>query len=77
MIMHVRGRKVDLEKLKQWMEISQKYQNWNFWDMIFNQTPFEPLMKEQSHLSHGPQEKNQMQEILLFPSWIFIKRIHK
>lgn len=67
MIMHVRGRKVDLEKLKQWMEISQKYQNGNFWDMIFDQTPFEPLMKEQSHLSHGPQEKKSNARNSTFP----------
>ncbi|GIN20109.1 MAG TPA: Hsp20/alpha crystallin family protein [Bacillus bacterium] len=28
---------MDLEKLKQWMEMAQKYQNGNFWDAIFDQ----------------------------------------
>ncbi|RWR15214.1 Hsp20/alpha crystallin family protein [Siminovitchia fortis] len=28
---------MDLEKLKQWMEMAQKYQNGNFWESIFDQ----------------------------------------
>ncbi len=28
---------MDFDKLKQWMEVTQKYQNNKFWDMIFEQ----------------------------------------
>lgn len=28
---------MDMEKLRQWMEMAQKYQNGNFWDTIFDQ----------------------------------------
>ena len=30
---------MDFEKMKQWMEVTQKYQNNKFWDMIFEQSP--------------------------------------
>ncbi|MEW9676270.1 Hsp20/alpha crystallin family protein [Lentibacillus sp. L22] len=30
---------MDMEKLRQWMEMAQKYQNGNFWDAIFDQYP--------------------------------------
>lgn len=28
---------MDFDKLKQWMEVTQKYQNGKFWDMVFEQ----------------------------------------
>ncbi|MGE8202964.1 Hsp20/alpha crystallin family protein [Heyndrickxia sp. NPDC080065] len=37
---------MDFDKLKEWMEISQKYQNGNFWDMIFDQANLENFMKD-------------------------------
>jgi HSP20 family protein len=35
---------MDFEKMKQWMEVTQKYQNNKFWDMIFEQSPSEEMM---------------------------------
>jgi HSP20 family protein len=38
---------MDFDKLKQWMEVSQKYQNGKFWDMVFEQqAPSEEMMNE-------------------------------
>ncbi|MDH5160653.1 Hsp20/alpha crystallin family protein [Heyndrickxia oleronia] len=37
---------MDIDKLKQWMDISQKYQNGNFWDMIFEQISKDPSQNE-------------------------------
>ncbi|KRG14651.1 hypothetical protein ACA29_05815 [Lederbergia galactosidilytica] len=28
---------MDIEQLRQWMEMAQKYQNGNFWDTFFDQ----------------------------------------
>ena len=36
---------MDFEKIKQWMEISRNYQNGKFWDMIFDQSSLEQMMK--------------------------------
>ena len=37
---------MDFEKMKQWMEVTQKYQNNKFWDMIFEQSPPEEMMDD-------------------------------
>lgn len=37
---------MDFEKMKQWMEVTQKYQNNKFWDMIFDQSPPEEMMDD-------------------------------
>ena len=37
---------MDFEKLKQWMEITQTYQNGKFWDMVFEKSPPEEMMGE-------------------------------
>ena len=48
---------MDFDKLKQWMEVTQKYQNNKFWDMIFEQNPPEEMMGD----FENPQErKNQL-----------------
>lgn len=33
---------MDIEKLRQWVEMAHKYQNGNFWDTIFDQFPSTP-----------------------------------
>lgn len=40
---------MDIDKLKQWMEISQKYQNGNFWDMIFDQVSKDSAINRQEN----------------------------
>ncbi|MGE6258142.1 Hsp20/alpha crystallin family protein [Heyndrickxia sporothermodurans] len=40
---------MDIDKLKQWMEISQKYQNGNFWDMIFDQVSKDSTINRQEN----------------------------
>ncbi|RST76025.1 Hsp20/alpha crystallin family protein [Siminovitchia acidinfaciens] len=40
---------MDLEKLKQWMEMAQKYQNGNFWDAIFDQFMDTPEQNPQKY----------------------------
>ena len=35
---------MDFDKLKQWMEVTQKYQNGKFWDMVFEQATQEETM---------------------------------
>lgn len=30
---------MDFDKLKNWMEVTQKYQNGKFWDMVFDEHP--------------------------------------
>ena len=37
---------MDFEKMKQWMEVTQKYQNNKFWDMIFEQSPPGTMMDD-------------------------------
>jgi HSP20 family protein len=37
---------MDFEKMKQWMEVTQKYQNNKFWDMIFQQSPPGAMMSD-------------------------------
>ena len=45
---------MDFDKMKQWMEVTQKYQNNKFWDMIFEQqSPPEEMMDE----FENPQER--------------------
>ena len=44
---------MDFDKLKQWMEVTQKYQNNKFWDMIFEQNSPEEMMDE----FENPQER--------------------
>ena len=44
---------MDFDKLKQWMEVTQKYQNNKFWDMIFEQNSPEEMIDE----FENPQER--------------------
>lgn len=40
---------MDIDKLKQWMEVTQKYQNGKFWEMIFEQSPPDVMTGEFEH----------------------------
>lgn len=46
---------MDFDKLKQWMEVTQKYQNNKFWDMIFEQSPPEEMVDE---FENQPERRN-------------------
>lgn len=37
---------MDFEKIKQWMEVTQKYQNGKFWEMVFEEHPPEEVLKD-------------------------------
>jgi HSP20 family protein len=37
---------MDFDKLKQWMEMAQKYQSGSFWNGLFDQSSFHKFMKE-------------------------------
>ncbi len=37
---------MDFEKMKQWMEVTQKYQNNKFWDMIFETISTREMMDD-------------------------------
>lgn len=37
---------MDFDKLKQWMEVSQTYQNGKFWDKVFEQSGSEEMTEE-------------------------------
>lgn len=37
---------MDIEKLKQWMEVTQKYQNGKFWEMVFDKHPLGEITEE-------------------------------
>jgi HSP20 family protein len=38
--------KMDFEKIKQWMEITQQYQNGKFWEMVFEEDGMENMMDD-------------------------------
>lgn len=44
---------MDFEKLKQWMDMAQKYQSGNFWNGLFDQSSFNQFMKETIDASSG------------------------
>ncbi|WP_340084635.1 Hsp20/alpha crystallin family protein [Siminovitchia sp. FSL H7-0308] len=47
---------MDFEKIKQWMEITQKYQNGKFWETIFDGNSFDE--DEETSEVHPLQSKN-------------------
>lgn len=56
---------MDFEKLKQWMEISRNYQNGKFWDMIFDQSSLEQMMKNDNEPLDG--KKPEQESLKDFP----------
>lgn len=51
---------MDFDKLKQWMEITQKYQNNKFWDMVFENSESDELMEE----FEDQQERKKSDEVM-------------
>ncbi|RIW34682.1 Hsp20/alpha crystallin family protein [Bacillus salacetis] len=54
---------MDFEKLKQWMDIAQKYQVGDFWNNVFDQDTAKNFMNEfasdsQQHKPHNQQQQN-------------------
>lgn len=63
---------MDFEKLRQWMEVTQKYQNNKFWDMIFEHHSPEEMMGE---FEENPEERPKPKQPILKkfpPTDIFI-----
>ena len=50
-------KSMDFDKMKQWMEVTQKYQNNKFWDMIFEQSPPEEMMDDFENPTGGQKLK--------------------
>ncbi|VEF47682.1 spore coat protein P [Bacillus freudenreichii] len=67
---------MDLEKLKQWMEMAQKYQNGNFWDAIFDQFTDTPEQNPQKYplgsQSRRPSTKSPLVDIYLTDTQIMV-----
>ncbi|WP_045522209.1 Hsp20/alpha crystallin family protein [Neobacillus niacini] len=47
---------MDYEKIKQWMEITQKYQNGKFWEMVFDENSHDQLEEDEGR-NVTPKEK--------------------
>ncbi|RST72021.1 Hsp20/alpha crystallin family protein [Siminovitchia acidinfaciens] len=46
---------LEFDKLKKWMEVTQKYQNGKFWDMVFDEhPPGETDLEEEDELEERP-----------------------
>ncbi|WP_164525624.1 Hsp20/alpha crystallin family protein [Siminovitchia acidinfaciens] len=46
---------MEFDKLKKWMEVTQKYQNGKFWDMVFDEhPPGETDLEEEDELEERP-----------------------
>jgi len=61
---------MDFDKLKQWMELAQKYQTGDFWNNMMNQSSFGQFMNESMDMSEGPspsEKTNQPQNPSTFP----------
>jgi HSP20 family protein len=52
---------LDFEKLKQWMDIAQKYQVGDFWNNVFDQETAKNFMHEFSNDSQQPQQQSTRQ----------------
>lgn len=58
---------MDFDKFKKWMEVTQKYQNGKFWDMVFDERPHEendPEMEDET-LNERPALKYPQTDIFL------------
>ncbi|MDY0404983.1 Hsp20/alpha crystallin family protein [Virgibacillus sp. 179-BFC.A HS] len=54
---------MDIEQLKQWMELAQKYQSGNFWDTIFDQYMTPPNQTAHHHRdTHSNAHTNTMEQ---------------
>ncbi|MCR2822399.1 Hsp20/alpha crystallin family protein [Lederbergia panacisoli] len=61
---------MDFDKLKQWMELAQKYQSGDFWNNMMNQSSFGQFMNDSMDMSGGPSQSektNQPQHSTTFP----------
>ncbi|CEG29355.1 Hsp20/alpha crystallin family protein [Bacillus sp. B-jedd] len=48
---------MDADKIKQWIEMTQKYQNGRFWEMVFEENPPGTVLEEQV-TTNGRQKEN-------------------
>ena len=60
---------MDFDKLKQWMELAQKYQSGDFWSNMMNQSSFAQFMNDTMDTNGGPStaENHQPQNSTTFP----------
>lgn len=49
---------MDADKIKQWIEMTQKYQNGRFWEMVFEENPPGTVLEEEG-ISSGRQKEKQ------------------
>lgn len=48
---------MDTDKIKQWIEMTQKYQNGRFWEMVFEENPPGEVLEEEGIRSGRQKEK--------------------
>ncbi|MBU8878542.1 Hsp20/alpha crystallin family protein [Bacillus sp. FJAT-29790] len=59
---------MDFEKLKQWMELAQKYQSGDFWNGMLDQSSFSQFMKENMDMGPSSDAKGQPSSRTVYPN---------